>query len=136
MKSTLLKTLLRKRIHDRVRGGHRLSRYLTRNMDSVPIRIDSHPPLYVDLRSLDEHAVQLFIADPLPAIIHESSLTELFNRVIRPMGADSPPRFRRITFYRDARFGVRSLDGRTTLYGSWHVRPLERDREPREVVGV
>jgi FkbM family methyltransferase len=84
VKSALLKTLLRKRIHDRVRGGHRLSRYLTRDMDSVPIRINSHPPLYVDLRSLDEHAVQLFIADPLPAINHERSLTDLFNRVIRP----------------------------------------------------
>ena len=84
MKSVLLKTLLRKRIHDRVRGGHKLSRYLTRNMDSVPIRIDSHPPLYVDLRSLDEHAVQLFISDPLPAVNHERSLTELFDRVIRP----------------------------------------------------
>jgi FkbM family methyltransferase len=83
MKSTLLKTLLRQRIHDRVRGGYRLSRYLTRDMKSVPIRIDSYPPLYVDLRSLDEHSVQLFISDPLPAITHERSLTELFNRVIR-----------------------------------------------------
>ena len=53
-------------------------------MGNVPIRIHSHPPLYVDLRSLDEHAVQLFLADPLPAIPHESSLTELFNRLIRP----------------------------------------------------
>ena len=84
MKSALLKSLLRKRIHDRVRGGHRLSRFLTRNMDSVPVRIDSYPPLYVDLRSLDEHAVNLFISDPLRAIIHERSLTELFNRIIRP----------------------------------------------------
>ena len=84
MKSALLKVLLRKRVHVRVRGGHRLSRSLTRNMDSIPIRIDSHPQLYVDLRSLDEHAVQLFISDPLPAIKHESSLTELFNRLIRP----------------------------------------------------
>ena len=33
----LLKTLLRKRIHDRVRGGHRLTRYLARNMDSVAL---------------------------------------------------------------------------------------------------
>src|SRR6185503_6252443 len=84
MKSALLKAILRKRIHDRVRGGHRLSRYLTRDMDSVPIRIDSHPLLYVDLRSLDEHAVQLFISDPLPTISHERSLTDLFNRLIRP----------------------------------------------------
>ena len=84
MKTALLKTILRKRIHDRVRGGYRLSRYLTRNLSSVPIRIDSYPPLYVDLRSLDEHSVKLFISDPLPAIAHEKSVTEVFNRVIRP----------------------------------------------------
>lgn len=84
MKSALLKNLLSKRIHERVRGGHRLCRYLTRSMDSVPIRIDSYPPLYVDLRSLDEHALILFTSDPLPAIPHERSLTELFNQVIRP----------------------------------------------------
>jgi FkbM family methyltransferase len=84
MKSALLKILLRNRIHDRVRGGHRISRYLTRNMDSVAIRIDSYPLLHVDLRSLDEHAVQLFISHPLPTITHEKSLTELFNRLIRP----------------------------------------------------
>lgn len=84
MKTALLKTILRNRIHDRVRGGYRLSRYLTRNLSSVPIKIDSYPPLYVDLRSLDEHSVKLFISDPLPAIAHEKSVTEVFNRVIRP----------------------------------------------------
>jgi FkbM family methyltransferase len=53
-------------------------------MDSVPITIDSYPPLYVDLRLLDAHALNLFTADPLPAIPHERALTELFQQVVRP----------------------------------------------------
>ena len=53
-------------------------------MDSVPIEIDSCPPLYVDLHSLDDHAVQLFTSAPLASIPHERALTELFQRVIQP----------------------------------------------------
>jgi hypothetical protein len=51
------------------------------------------------------------------------ALTGVWNVVRR--GAESPPRFRRITFYRDLRFGVRSIDGRTTQWGSWRLRAFE-----------
>ena len=84
MKSPLLKWLLNRRVHERVRGGYRLCRYLTREMDSVPITIDSYPPLYLDLRSLDDHALNLFRSDPLPAVPHEQALVELFQRVVKP----------------------------------------------------
>jgi len=83
MKSTLLKLLLQKNIHEKVRGGDRLSRYLSRDLDAVAIHIDSYPPLYVNLRSLDAHAVKLFCAQPLTSVPHESALTKLFSKLIR-----------------------------------------------------
>ena len=53
-------------------------------MGSVPIRIDSYPPLYVDLRNLDAHALKLFTEEPLPSVPHEPALTRVFNDIIRP----------------------------------------------------
>jgi FkbM family methyltransferase len=83
MKSTILKLLLQNNVHEKVRGGYRLSRYLSRDLDAVAIHINSYPPLYVNLRNLDAHAVKLFCADPLPSVPHESALTELFTKLIR-----------------------------------------------------
>lgn len=76
--------LLKKGVHENVRGGHRLCRYLSRNMGSVTIRIDSYQPVYVDLRRLDAHASKLFISEPLSCVPHEPALTELFKQIIRP----------------------------------------------------
>lgn len=53
-------------------------------MSSVPIRIDSYPILYVDLRSLDAHALKLFTEEPLSAVPHERGLIKVFNQIIRP----------------------------------------------------
>jgi len=83
VKYSLLKSLLNKKVHERVRGGYRLCKRLTRNMGSVPIRIDSYPTLYVDLRSLDAHALKLFTEEPLPSVPHEPALTRVFNQIIR-----------------------------------------------------
>ena len=41
-------------------------------------------------------------------------------------GASATARFRRVTFYRDARFGVKTVDGLSTLNGHWQIRALER----------
>jgi FkbM family methyltransferase len=53
-------------------------------MSSVPIRIDSYPPLYVDLRGLDSHALKLFSEEPLPGVPHEQALTKVFTEIVRP----------------------------------------------------
>lgn len=84
MKSFLLKALIASRAHERVRGGHRLARMLAGDMASVPIAIRGYPPLYVDLRGLDAHALSLYRAAPLESVPHEPELSEVFHRVIRP----------------------------------------------------
>ena len=84
MKSFLFKSLVTARLHERVRGGYRLAEFLARDMGSVPIRIEGYSPLYVDLRRLDEHALSLYRAAPLPGVPHEPALTEVFRRIIRP----------------------------------------------------
>lgn len=84
MKARLLKPLVAKRIHERVRGGSRLARLLARNMDSVPIQIKGHPPIYVDLRGLDEHGLSLYRRAPLQGVPHEPALTEVFRRIVEP----------------------------------------------------
>ncbi|MBA2621550.1 MAG: FkbM family methyltransferase [Acidobacteria bacterium] len=83
MKTFFLKKLLASKIHGRVRGGFRLTKSLTREMSSVPIQIDGYPSLYVDLRSLDEHSVSLYLANPLPQIPHEPFFTEIFHRIVK-----------------------------------------------------
>ncbi len=84
MKALVFKPLIAKRIHERIRGGYRLARFLASGMDSVPITIEGHTPIYVDLRGLDEHALSLYRAAPLPGIPHEPALTEVFHRVVKP----------------------------------------------------
>jgi FkbM family methyltransferase len=84
MKSFVFKTLVARRLHERVRGGYRLAKFLARAMESVPIRIEGYAPLYVDLRRLDEHALSLYRAAPLSGVPHEPALTEVFRRIIRP----------------------------------------------------
>jgi FkbM family methyltransferase len=84
VKHAVLKSLLEKGVHDRVRGGYRLCKFMTRSMGSVPVRIDAYAPLYVDLRGLDCHAVKLFLEEPLPSVPHEPALTRLFTQIIRP----------------------------------------------------
>jgi FkbM family methyltransferase len=84
MKSFLFRALIAGRIHERVRGGYRLAKFLARNMGSVPIHINGHVPLYVDLRGLDAHALSMYRAVPLSHIPHESGLTDVFRRIVRP----------------------------------------------------
>lgn len=84
MKSLVFKTLVANDVHRRVPGGHRVARFLARDMGSVPITIEGHAPLYVDLRGLDEHALSLYRAAPLDRIPHEPAMTEAFRRLVRP----------------------------------------------------
>jgi FkbM family methyltransferase len=84
MKSLVFKALVANRIHERVRGGYRMAKFLARDMESAPIQIDGYPPLYVDLRKLDEHALALYRAAPLSRVPHEPALTEVFRRIIQP----------------------------------------------------
>ncbi|MGI8655337.1 MAG: FkbM family methyltransferase [Pyrinomonadaceae bacterium] len=84
MKSFIFKTLIANRIHERVRGGFRIAKFLVRDMDSVPIQIDGYAPLYVDLRNLDAHALSLHLAAPLHEVPHEQALTEVFQRIVQP----------------------------------------------------
>ncbi len=84
MKSLLFDAIVARRLHERVRGGYRLAKFLARGMESVPVRIDGYSPLYVDLRRLDEHALSLYRSAPLREIPHEPALTEVFRRIIRP----------------------------------------------------
>ncbi|MEK6283780.1 MAG: FkbM family methyltransferase [Acidobacteriota bacterium] len=84
MKPFVFRALVGKRIHERWRGGYRIARFLAREMDSVPIQIEGHPPLYVDLRGLDEHALSLYRGAPLRQVPHEPALTELFHRIVQP----------------------------------------------------
>ena len=84
LKSRVLRALVTRRVHERVRGGYRLSRRLARGMNSVPVHIDGYPPLYVDLSTLDAHALRLFVDAPLPGIPHEPELTRVFRRFIKP----------------------------------------------------
>ena len=80
----LFRKLIAHRIHERVRGGYRLSKLLARQMTSVPIVIRGYPALYVDLSNLDEHALNLFRSQPLERVPHEAGLTEVFRRLVRP----------------------------------------------------
>jgi FkbM family methyltransferase len=84
VRSSLLKTLIRHRLNERVRGGHRLARLLARNLHSAPIAIDGFTPLYVDLSELDDHAMSLYRAAPLPEVPHERALTEVFRQIVEP----------------------------------------------------
>jgi FkbM family methyltransferase len=84
MKSLVFKTLVANNIHLRVPGGHRVARFLAREMGSVPLHIEGHAPLYVDLRGLDEHALSLYRSAPLKRIPHEPAMTEAFRRLVRP----------------------------------------------------
>lgn len=84
MKSLVLKTLVSNHLHERVPGGHRVAKFLARDMGSVPIQIEGHAPLYVDLRGLDEHALSLYRAAPLGGVPHEPAMTEAFRRLVRP----------------------------------------------------
>ncbi len=83
MKSFALRALISSRIHERVRGGHRLAKFLARDLGSVPIQIEGYPPLFVDLRGLDGHALSLFQAAPLHHIAWEPELTEVFRRILK-----------------------------------------------------
>jgi len=80
----ILRAIITRRIHERIRGGNRLAAFLTRNMSSVPIEIEGYPPLYVDLRRLDEHALLLYRSSPFRVPPHEETLTKLFQQVILP----------------------------------------------------
>jgi len=71
-------------VHERVRGGYRLAKLLARDMGSVPIHIKGFTPLYVDLSQLDEHAMSLYRAEPLPDVPHETSLTNVFRQIVEP----------------------------------------------------
>lgn len=84
MKTFVFKALVARQLHRRVPGGYRIARFLSRDMESVPIRIEGHAPLYVDLRGLDEHALSLYRAAPLAQIPHEPAMTEAFGRLVRP----------------------------------------------------
>jgi FkbM family methyltransferase len=84
MKPFVFRALVGNRIHERLRGGYRIARFLAREMNSVPIQIAGHAPLYVDLRGLDEHALSLYRAEPLREVPHEKMLTEVFRRIVQP----------------------------------------------------
>lgn len=84
MKSFVFKALISNRVHERVRGGYRMAKFLARGMESVPINIEGYPPLFVDLRRLDGHALSLFQAAPLRKIPWEQELTEVFSRILHP----------------------------------------------------
>lgn len=83
MKTFLLKKILANNYHDRIRGGFRLGKFLARKMVSVPIQIDAHPPLYVDLRNLEYHSVLLYLQNPLSQVPHEPFMAEIFRRVVK-----------------------------------------------------
>ena len=53
-------------------------------MKSVPVQIKGFTPLYVDLSELDEHAMSMYRAAPLPEVPHERALTQVFGKVVRP----------------------------------------------------
>lgn len=84
MRATLLKTIIKHRLNERVRGFYRLARVMARDMTSVPVQIKNFTPLYVDLSQLDEHAMSLYRAAPLPEVPHEKALTEVFGNIVKP----------------------------------------------------
>ncbi len=84
MRATLLKAIIKHRLNERVRGFYRLARLMARDMTSVPVQIENFTPLYVDLSQLDEHAMSLYSAAPLPEVPHERALTEVFRNIVKP----------------------------------------------------
>lgn len=75
--------MVENRIHERVRGGYRLAKSLTRGMNSVPIEIVDHGLLYVNLQQLDQLSLSLYFSSPIKELPHEPEMTALFSRLIR-----------------------------------------------------
>jgi FkbM family methyltransferase len=82
MKSALLRKFVSRGLHERIRGGYRLAKFLSRDLKSVPIAIGGET-LFVDLRGLDAHALSLFCSSPLSDAPHERSLKDVFARFIK-----------------------------------------------------
>ncbi len=81
----LLARLLRRYLQSSLRGRTRLTALATRHLSSlwsVPIRIQDHPPLYVDLRS--PYAQHLLAGDPWSAAPREQAEQDVMRRVVRP----------------------------------------------------
>jgi FkbM family methyltransferase len=77
---SLLKFMLRHRLQYRIRGGWRLASILAKPFRSLPVASTPHgPPVYLNIQSLDEHAVSLLLWS---SSYHEAGEQQLLRRII------------------------------------------------------
>jgi FkbM family methyltransferase len=75
-----LKVFLRFRLHLRLRGGWRFCRFLAEPFRSLPLYVAGDVPVYVNIQSLDDHAVSLLLRN---SSYHEEGEQKVLRSLIR-----------------------------------------------------
>lgn len=75
-----LKCLLRNRIHHRIRGGWRLAAFLAKPFGSLPLDSQAGVPIFLNIQSLDEHAVTILLGH---GDYHERGEQKLLRELVR-----------------------------------------------------
>ena len=71
---SFLKIFLYFRLHMRLRGGWRFCHFLAAPFRSLPLRVAGDVSIYVNIQSLDDHAVSLLLRD---SFYHEATVYDI-----------------------------------------------------------